>query len=406
MGKTPKKKIDVPTASSETLVDEIEKIFSNTGIIKGLDYQPQPLEFDIIDFYNGKKIKNTDDYYIGLNPGHIISLIGGTNVGKSTLAQQIAAGIVRPYPGAKIIDLDIERGRPEERFAQVNSDWSNEEVKSKYSLKRDGLYIDSIYLALKSLCDLKIANAKKLTVTDAYGNPYLIPTVVILDSISVLYSQKVMTEDAEIGKGHANTLRAQLNNEFVKKLINMIGSANVTLITINHIHKSPPGNTPEPPEIYGLKQGETLNGGKSFSNFADTMLRLDGKDKLEEEKDYGINGSLVNVTIIKSRNARSRQMFTLIFDPINGYNNILSSVHWLRSNKLLAGSPNGYYLDNFPEFKFTFKSVKSLLENDSKLKEKFRNALKEYLVQIIDGNYLSLNNDIPDLEEKVEVEKE
>jgi hypothetical protein len=182
----------------------------------------------------------------------------------------------------------------------------------------------------------------------------------------------------------------------------MIGSSNVSIVTVNHIHtKIQKGMVPEPAEIYGMKQEETLPGGKGFPNMSDTLLRLDGKTKLKSSELYGINGNVIRVTIIKSRNARSLQTFDLVFNPVYGFDNDLSNLHFLKENKLVEGGGNSYKIVGFPDFKFAFSNFKTKLNANPKLREELNEVMIGHLSQIIDGNY---NNEINEELEVMAVE--
>ena len=393
-----KKEKELKMSSAEDLFAEIDGIFEKNNIVEGMGYQSQPTGLDVLDFSLGKKTNN--EYFIGLNPAHLVSIIGSTGVGKSTLALQLASSLVRPYDKGKLIDLDIERAHTIERFKYL-SGWSDEEIARKYSLKRDGLYTENIFESIKKLCEIKNANKDKLKEKDYYGNDYLLPTAVVLDSISLMYPFNSLDE-AEINKGHEDTLKAKINNAFAKKAVNMIGSSNVSIITVNHIHtKIQKGIVPEPAEIYGMKQEETLPGGKGFPNMSDTLLRLDGKTKLKSSELYGINGNVIRVTIIKSRNARSLQTFDLVFNPVYGFDNDLSNLHFLKENKLVEGGGNSYKIVGFPDFKFAFSNFKTKLNANPKLREELNEVMIGHLSQIIDGNY---NNEVNEELEVMAVE--
>ena len=79
------------------------------------------------------------------------------------------------------------------------------------------------------------------------------------------------------------------------------------LFTINHILDNiNVGFIPKQSQISGLAQDERLGGGGKTSLYlANNMFRVDDSLTLKADKDYGIDGSIISMTLVKSRtNAR------------------------------------------------------------------------------------------------------
>ena len=146
---------------------------------------------------NGQTVK----YDIaGILDGTSNMFIGRSGCGKSTLVYQIAANIIRNFDhGLMFVDL-LEGGMLEERGIALTG-LSRDEYFSKVKIRNSGITIESVYLQIKAIHDVKIANEEKFRydtgMVDSFGRPItkFQPTVYVIDSIPLLTSAKLSEEE-------------------------------------------------------------------------------------------------------------------------------------------------------------------------------------------------------------------
>ena len=144
-------------------------------------------------------------------------------------------------------------------------------------------------------------------------------------------------------------------------------------LTINHILDDiQMGFIPKAAQISGLKQGERLPGGKAAIYLANNMFRTDDSLTLKETEGFGINGSVVTLTLIKSRTNATRRSIPLIFNKTEGrFDEILSLFQLLKQEGKFQGAGAYQYLNGAPDIKFSQKNFKSVLESSPELQKAF-----------------------------------
>lgn len=104
---------------------------------------------------------------------------------------------------------------------------------------------------------------------------------------------------------------------------------------------------------------------------------------LKSDKDYGINGHVIEATFLKSRTAASYVPFELIFDKQNGYSPALTLFHLGFTQDFIKKSGNKYYVDGLEDITFSKKEcMKSAYEHPEILNALYEHSLK-YLQQFI-----------------------
>lgn len=114
------------------------------------------------------------------------------------------------------------------------------------------------------------------------------------------------------------------------------------------------------------------------------MLRFDDASKLKQEETFGFSGSLVDVTLIKSRNNKAGQAATLVFDQDNGFDPELSLFLMLKNAGRVKGAGAYLYLGDRDDMKFSQKTFKSKLETDPDLKKLFIDETMAVLKGMLD----------------------
>lgn len=350
-----------------------------------------------IDFLNGtivhvedkKNNRNFKYNSCGIVDGSTNTIIGRSGSGKSTLMTQIASAIIRPFinegKDSHIYIDDIEGSLPEPRKLFLLQ-LSSEEAEKYVTIRNTGITSQNLYQRIQTIRDIKVAdpdNYKYDTgLFDLEGNRIYkyIPTVYLVDSLPMLLPKELVEED-ELGGSMSASSIAKVNTQLFKKISQLCKEANIIFFTINHILDDiQMGFIPKAAQISGLKQGERLPGGRSAIYLANNMFRVDDSKTLKADKDYGIDGSIVTLTIIKSRTNANKRAIPLIFNKSNGkFDEILSYFHLMNEEGLIAGT-GSYYFKEAPDKKFTKKNVKEKIAEDNELAEIFMKTLYDLLV--------------------------
>jgi hypothetical protein len=220
---------------------------------------------------------------------------------------------------------------------------------------------------------------------DTYGNKIIkmVPTIYFIDSFAMLMPEDIIDKE-DIDAGMGATKIAKSNTSLIKKISQLLREANIILFSINHIMDDvQTGFLPKAAQISGLKQGERLPGGKTALYIANNMFRLDDKGTLKDSEGYGINGTVVDITIVKSRSNQNKTSVPLIFNKTEGcFDNTLSLFHFLKTRGALSGAGKMYF-DELPEVKFSQKEFKNVLASNKDLQLVFARKCREYLDELL-----------------------
>lgn len=366
-----------------------------------------PTGFLNFDFLNGAVVNvNTGDkefkyYSAGIPDGCMVMMIGRSGCGKTTAAVQMAANIVRPFENSCIFHDDIEGGITEVRRRTLTG-FSDEELDNKYIIRNSGITAENFYARIKMIHDMKLENRDEFLydtgLCDTRGKRIykLQPTVYILDSLALLMPEK-FTEEEELSGQMSATAAAKTNSLSFKRIIQMTKDANIILIIINHITTkieiNPMMHTKG--QLSYLKQGEEVPGGRTVNYLANVFMRFDDNSKLKETEGFGISGSLVDITLIKSRNSRAGQSATMVFNQVSGFDPDLSLFVMLKNAGRIKGAGAYLYIDGHDDIKFAQKNFKKALSESEDLQRYFAEVVSEELMKIpmdvIDGQSQNYN---------------
>lgn len=347
-------------------------------------------EFDVmystgflsIDYLNGTTVhveseeRNYTYNSVGIVDGSTNTIIGRSGSGKSTLLRQIAGNIMRQFDTALLFDDDIEGSLPWVRKEFLYG-LDPETIEKRCEFRNSGITTENVYQRIHGLYELKIQNRKEFEydtgLYDTKGNRIfkLVPSIYIIDSLPMLLPEDLANDDELGGSMDASSI-AKKNTSLLKKISQDCKEANIILFTINHIlDEIQMGFIPKAAQISGLKQGERLPGGKAAIYLANNMFRVDDSLTLKADKDYGIDGSVITLTLIKSRTNATKRSIPLIFNKTEGrFDELLSLFHLLKTEGVLQGT-GVYYLESAPDIKFKQKTFKEVLENSPELQKAF-----------------------------------
>ena len=317
----------------------------------------------------------------GIVDGSTNTIIGRSGSGKSTLITEMAGNIVRPFiqkgMNTGLFIDDIEGSLPVVR-KEFLLGLTPEELNNYVVMRNAGITTENVYQRIQSIHDIKTQNRKDYEydtgLYDTYGNRIfkLVPTVYIIDSLPMLLPED-LTDDDELGGSMDASSIAKKNTMLLKKISQLCKEANIIIFTVNHIlDEIQMGFIPKAAQISGLKQGERLPGGKAAIYLANNMFRADDSLTLKDSEGFGINGSVVTITLIKSRTNATKRSVPLIFNKTEGrFDTILSLFYLLKSEGVFKGAGVGMYLDSAPNIKFSQKNFKTVLESSPELQKAF-----------------------------------
>ena len=355
-----------------------------------------PTGFLPFDFLNGYRVhvkSETEDFWynsVGIVDGSSTTVCGRSGAGKTTVALQMAANIVRPFPEATIFFDDIEGGSNATR-RELLTHFTPEEAEQRIIYRNTAVSAENFYKRIASIYEIKMNNRADFEYDtgklDSQGNKIykLIPTVYILDSLAMLTPEK-LTEEEELSGQMSTTATAKTNTAVFKRIVPKLKAANIILFTINHINDKIEVNafTHTKSQVSFLKPGETLPGGKAALYLANNLIRVDDGAKLKETDGLGINGKIVDFEIIKSRTNAAGRSVPMVFDFTNGFDDILSLFMFLKSTgAIITGAT--CYLRGHEDVKFRQRDFKNKLFNDPEFAKAFNEVARAELETLL-GN--------------------
>ena len=350
-----------------------------------------PTGFLNFDFMNGaivdvKSVEHNFRYYsAGIPDGSLVICAGRSGCGKTTATVQMAANIVRPFQNSAIFHDDIEGGITYTRRKTLTG-FTDEELESKYIIRNAGITAENFYARIKMIYDLKMENRENYLYDTGYLDTMgkkiykMVPTVYILDSLSLLMPEK-FTQEEELSGQMSTTAAARTNSMSFRRIVPMLKSANIILFVINHITQkieiNPMMHTKG--QLGYMKQGEELPGGRTVNYLANVFIRFDDNSKLKDSEGFGITGNMVDLTLVKSRNSRAGQAATMVFNQSAGFDPELSLFVMLKNTGHIKGAGAYLYIDDHDDIKFAQKNFKQKLAESPELQEYFMNAVSEEL---------------------------
>jgi len=355
-----------------------------------------PTGFLPFDFLNGYRVHvtqpNGESYYynsVGIVDGSSNMFIGRPACGKTTIAIQMAANIIRPFPNAVMFYDDIEGGSNDVRRVML-SKFTPEEAQSRIIYRNVSVTAENFYERINMIYEEKLSHKDDYEydtgLLDMRGNHIykLEPTVYILDSLAMLAPEK-LTEEEKLSGQMSTTATAKTNTSIFKRIVPKFKAANIILLVINHINDKVEINpfSHSKAQIGYLKQDETLPGGKAALYLANNMIRVDDGAKLKASEGLGIDGKIVDFAIVKSRTNSSGKSVPMVFNAATGFDDILSLFMFLKSYGAVDTKGATCTLKGYPDIKFTQRNFKEKLFSDPEFAKAFNKVARETLETLL-----------------------
>lgn len=346
-----------------------------------------PTGFIGFDFLNGSvvhvktKDKDFKYYSVGITDGSMVMIIGRSGCGKTTFSIQAASNIIRPFKTSCIFHDDIEGGITENR-KEILAQMSGDELEERYISRNTGITCENFYERIKVISDLKLKDRESFSydtgLFDSRGNRIykLEPTVYILDSLALLTPEK-FSEEEELSGQMSTTATAKSNAQIFRRTVPLLKSSNIILFIINHINQKVEINkfAATKLSVSYLKQGETLPGGNTPIYLSNLMIRLDDATKFKEDEGFGIPGSEVVITLLKSRNARAGKTVSLAFNTERGFDPDYSILMLLKEYGCITGGGRSFKIKGYDDMPFSQKQFKEKLNTNKEFANAVSNAL-------------------------------
>lgn len=110
-------------------------------------------------------------------------------------------------------------------------------------------------------------------------------------------------------------------------------------------------------------------GGNLPIYLSNIMIRFDDNNKLSEDEAFGIDGTLVDLTLVKSRLNKAGKTATLVFNQSTGYDPDLSLLVLLKEHKRIGGAGRGFYIGDRDDYKFSQRTFLQKLKENPEMRE-------------------------------------
>lgn len=138
-------------------------------------------------------------------------------------------------------------------------------------------------------------------------------------------------------------------------------------------------------QVSYLKQSETLPGGNAAIYLSNNIIRFDDHSKLKSTETFGVDGTLVDLGLVKSRTNKAGQFATLVFNQDIGFDAILSLFILLKENNRVKGAGAYLYFGDRDDIKFSQKAFKQKLNDSVELQEIFMKEVIDVLTAQLDS---------------------
>jgi recombination protein RecA len=300
----------------------------------------------------------------GIILGGFIQLVGRAGSGKSSLAAKFMSTFQKLSNGNCIsLYIDTETTMSKFRLSQLG-------VNNPPINPISDVTLEDIFSIIDSVIEFKKDNK------DARD----IPTIIIWDSIASTLTKKEFTaEDPKEVIGY----KARLLSLYMPKIAASLQEYKITIVAINQLRDSVGiSMMPSPVAIKGMKQSDTIPGGRALQFATSQLLYMTDVGNLEE-RIYGFDGKEVEIYCIKNKAFPPLIKTKTSFSYMGGYSNFWSAFSILKENKLIVTSGAWYGMEGYDK-KFQGAKVSDLYINDEDFRNAFDNLLKKHVKTICD----------------------
>lgn len=333
---------------------------------------------------------------IGIMGGTFSTFIGATGTGKTTLADQIAYNIIKPFEDGIMYHIDCERTGLKPRMIQVTGADPEDE---RINLKKKDISIESVLTMIDGICELKESGGDrfKYTVENRTYNrksfKVFVPTVFIIDSLPSFNSEKLDTKD--LGSNMDGARGAKDVSRFYENVMGKMQKYNIIIFVVNHIRPKVEANpyASAPPGLMMLKPGEQLVRGYVSQYYAQNVFRTNMvKSGMYTRDDVGFDGFHATIQIAKTKTNFVGSSIDVAFNKDLGYDPIFSLFEFANSIKIIEGRNPYLYFSTLDSMKFNRKEFRTKFIDEKPFRDAVLGLLKPHLEQLL-GTKTVTNDD-------------
>lgn len=342
----------------------------------------------------------------GILSGSKITIVGVTHAGKSTLAVQIAANMIRPWvfkndTRAKIHVFDTEFGVNRERIRMLHKFSHDQSL--EHVVFEEALTVSGIKKCIQRIIDEKESKDYEMSVAENHsGRDVLMypPSIVLIDSISALITDNI----EDLSKDTTNTMYMQVAGEidrFVKQYSLALHKYNITMITVAHVGtefdiSAMPGQRPKRkwkylPAGFKIKAPSSMLYGCDIGLYFDSIIAKD-KDTIANGRinaAYLDANAISSAVVYKSRQTGEGGKIYLVQDT-KGFDPLKSLVYECQILKILKNTSGQKELDGYG--KIPNKEVISKFGTDSKFRQSLFLEYDKYHNENLESNRLHIDD--------------
>ncbi len=342
-----------------------------------------------VDYINDKNERCTD-IAKGVMGGRFITIVGSAGTGKSTLSDQIAWNIIKPFisQGAFMMHVDVEQTVIPQRIYDILGLQPGDPAIDSVIINKEDTYIEDVLKIVDDICKDKQEHPEEMYEADGkwFGKKKIkvyVPTVIIVDSLPSFVSKDSNTSSID---GQMTTNReVAMVAQFYTKLLSKISKYNITIIATNHIRPRivvDPYNQP-PPQLMLLKASETLPRGQAPIFYATSVFRLNvsGKSAIYNKEEHGFTGFRTIAQATKSKTSFIGGNCTLVFTGDHGYDPTYSLLEFAYDRGMVDGrdskdpARSTLHLKSCPDVRFSKRDFGYKYKNIPEFKKSIDEAL-------------------------------
>lgn len=353
------------------LLQELEEENKKSGLFGDHDsvILSYPLGFPILDHQLGAIYRYRDSNgdikefkQLGVQAGTITMFVGPSQSGKSTAAEQAAWNIIEPFGDDSIIlHADVEKSANPYRINAILG-VQPYEFNTRYKILPDTNTWEKLLDQLIAITKKKESDPKRFMYDtgeiDETGKPimYYIPTVMIIDSLMAVTSEK---EDTDTISGLTSGGREAIpRGKFFRNALRYTLKYNINIFIINHYDDEMPqigSFVPKGKELTFIPTGKIIPGGKKTKYYTNAIILFQPSGSKEDRRTVDVNGYdgiPVKTLIIKSRTSAGGLVGLQEFIQEGGFDPRLTVMNLAKQQGVISGrNPNCYFSCN-PDVKF------------------------------------------------------
>jgi len=298
----------------------------------------------------------------GIILGGLIQLVGRAGCGKSSLAAKLISSFQKKTKGNCVsLYIDSESTMTKLRLSQLGVN------RPKLDPIND-VMLEDVFAVIDSVIEFKKDNKETQD----------IPTIIVWDSIANTLTLKETTaEDPKEVIGY----KARMLSLYLPKISAKLQEFKITLVAINQLRDSVGiGMMPSPVAIKGMKQSDTIPGGRTLQFATSQLIYMQDVGNIEE-RTHGFDGKEVDVHCIKNKAFPPLIKTRMSFSYMGGYSSFWSAFALLKAEKLIVAGGAWYSMKGF-EKKFQASKCAQLYTENESFRKAFNNLIGNYTQSI------------------------